>query len=117
MIYLVRLVVRLVVLALCIVCSLLFGHESLSRRAGSADIGRRPPAFTEVYHYTDGLEVEVTEVWIGRRLEVPVVELTVEPSQSLGPHRRSVAERGATLRRAPAARRPISDSTRTRRPR
>ena len=76
-IYLVRLVVRLVVLALCIVCSLLFGHESLSRRAGSADIGRRPPAFTEVYHYTDGLEVEVTEVWIGRRLEVPVVELTV----------------------------------------
>ena len=71
-------VVRLLVLALCIVSSLLFGHQSLWQRAGSADVGRRPPAFTETYHYTDGLEVEVTDVWIGRRLEVPVVELTVE---------------------------------------
>jgi hypothetical protein len=43
----------------------------------SADVGRRPPSFTEVYPYTDGLEVQVSEVWIGRRLGIPVVELTV----------------------------------------
>src|SRR5687768_1860410 len=73
----VRPMVRLLVLLICIVCSLLFGHEPLSQRTGSADVGRRPPAFAEVYHYTDGLEVRLTEVWIGRRLEVPVVALTV----------------------------------------
>ena len=73
----VRLVVRLLVLAMCIVCSLLFGHEPLSQRAGHGDVGRQPPAFTETYPYADGLEVKVTDVWIGRRLGVPVVELTV----------------------------------------
>jgi hypothetical protein len=73
-----RLVVRLLVLAMCIVCSLLFEHEPLSLRAGPADVGRRPPAFAEAYLYADGLEVKVTDVWIGRRLGVPVVELTVD---------------------------------------
>ncbi len=43
----------------------------------SSDVGRRPPGFTEVYPYTDGIEVQVTDVWTGRRLGVPVVELTV----------------------------------------
>jgi hypothetical protein len=43
----------------------------------SADVGRRPPGFTEVYPYVDGIEVRVTEVWAGRRLGVSVVELTV----------------------------------------
>jgi hypothetical protein len=75
-----RRLVRLLVLAICIICSLLFAYEPLSQRAGSADVGRRPPAFAEAYPYADGLEVEVTEVWIGRRLGVPVVELTVEVS-------------------------------------
>ena len=73
-----RMVVLLLVLAMCTVCSLLFGHEPLSQRAGSADVGRRPPAFAEAYPYADGLEVKVTDVWIGRRLGVPVVELTVD---------------------------------------
>jgi hypothetical protein len=73
----VRVVVWLLVLPMCIVCSMLFEHEPLSQRAGTADVGRRPPAFAEDYPYADGLEVKVTDVWIGRRLGVPVVELTV----------------------------------------
>ena len=73
----VRRVVRLLVLAICIICSLLFGHEPPSQRPGSADVGRRPPAFTETYPYADGLEVNVTDIWTGRKLGVPVVELTV----------------------------------------
>ena len=73
-----RVVVRLLVLAMCIVCSLLFEREPLSQRAETADVGRRPPAFAEPYLYADGLEVNVTDVWIGRRLGVPVVELTVD---------------------------------------
>jgi hypothetical protein len=44
---------------------------------GSSDVARRPPDFTEVYPYTDGIEVQVTDVWTGRRLGVPVVELAV----------------------------------------
>jgi hypothetical protein len=51
--------------------------ESLAPPANSSDVGRRPPGFTEVYPYTDGIEVQVTDVWTGRRLGVPVVELTV----------------------------------------
>lgn len=43
----------------------------------SADIGRRPPGLTEVCPYADGIEVQVSDVWTGRRLGVPVVELTV----------------------------------------
>ena len=45
--------------------------------AKSSEVGRRPPGFTEVYPYTDGIEVQVTDVWTGRRFGVPVVELTV----------------------------------------
>ena len=40
-----RVVVRLLVLAMCIVCSLLFESEPLSQRAETADVGRRPPGF------------------------------------------------------------------------
>src|SRR3954454_11126424 len=45
--------------------------------AESSEVGRRPPGFTEVYPYTDGIEVQVTDVWTGRRFGIPVVELTV----------------------------------------
>lgn len=55
----------------------LHGCESLVTPANSSDVGRRPPGLTEVYTYTDGIEVQVTDVWTGRRLGVPVVELTV----------------------------------------
>jgi hypothetical protein len=51
--------------------------ESLAPPGNSTDVGRRPPGFTEVYPYTDGIEVQVSDVWAGRRLGVPVVELTV----------------------------------------
>ena len=51
--------------------------DALAPPPSSAGVGRRPPSFTEVYPYTDGLEVQVSEVWVGRRLGVPVVELTV----------------------------------------
>lgn len=50
--------------------------ESLAP-ADSLEVGRRPPGFSEVYPYTDGLEVRVSEVWTGRRLGIEVVELTV----------------------------------------
>ena len=50
----------------------------VTRAAGDVvDVGRRPPGFTEVYPYTDGIEVQVSDVWTGRRLGVPVAELTV----------------------------------------
>jgi len=68
-------------LLLVVVLLLLIGPlracESLVPPANSSDVGRRPPGFTEVYPYTDGIEVQVSEVWTGRRLGVPVVELTV----------------------------------------
>ena len=51
--------------------------ESLAPPANSPDVGRRPPGLTEVYPYTDGIEVQVSDVWSGRRLGVPVIELTV----------------------------------------
>jgi hypothetical protein len=51
--------------------------ESLAPPGNSTDVGRRPPGFTEVYPYTDGIEVRVSDVWAWRRLGVPVVELTV----------------------------------------
>jgi hypothetical protein len=57
--------------------------ESAAPPAKSIDVGRRPPAFTEgVYPYTDGIEVHVSDVWTGRRLGVPVVELTVTISNN-----------------------------------
>jgi hypothetical protein len=53
------------------------GCGSVLPVASSADVGRRPPGFTEVYPYVDGIEVQVTEVWIGRRVGASVVELAV----------------------------------------
>lgn len=53
------------------------GCGSVLPSAGLADVGRRPPGFSEVYPYADGIEVQVTEVWTGRRLGVAVVDLTV----------------------------------------
>jgi hypothetical protein len=41
------------------------------------DVERRPPGLTEVYSYTDGIEVQVSDLWTGRLLGVPVVELAV----------------------------------------
>jgi hypothetical protein len=72
---------------LLVVLMLLFtnplrGCESLVPPPTSADVGRRPPGFTEVYPYTDGVEVHVDDVWTGRRLGVPVVELTVTISNN-----------------------------------
>jgi hypothetical protein len=73
-----RPVIRLlIVVVLLLVTGPLHACESFVPRAKSADVGRRPPGFTEVYPYTDGIEVEVREVWTGRRLGVAVVELTV----------------------------------------
>ena len=51
--------------------------QSLPSSESPADVGRRPPALTEVYPYSDGVEVQVTEVWKGQRFGIPVVELTV----------------------------------------
>ena len=67
----------LILLVLLLVTGPLHACESLVPRVSSSDVGRRPPGFAEVYPYTDGIEVEVSEVWTGRRLGVPVVELTV----------------------------------------
>jgi hypothetical protein len=68
---------RLLLIVLCHVCTLLVQHEALLDQWTSADVARRPPAFTETYSYLDGLEVEVTETWVGHRLALPVAELTV----------------------------------------
>lgn len=54
--------------------------DALARPATSFEVGRRPPSFTETYSYTDGLEVQVSDVWLGRRLGVPVAELTISIS-------------------------------------
>jgi hypothetical protein len=59
------------------VCTLLVQHEALLHQSTSAEVARRPPAFAETYSYLDGLEVEVTETWVGHRLALPVAELTV----------------------------------------
>lgn len=67
----------LMVVVVLLLTAPLHVHEMLARPAKPADVGRRPPAFTEVYSYSDGIEVQVTEVWTGHRLGVPVVELTV----------------------------------------
>jgi hypothetical protein len=67
----------LVVVVLLLVVAPLIGCQSVQPRGESADVGRRPPDFTEVYPYTDGIEVQVTDVWKTRRLGIPVVELTV----------------------------------------
>ncbi|HEY5848572.1 MAG TPA: hypothetical protein VIT42_17450 [Microlunatus sp.] len=67
----------LIVVVMLLLTGPLHACESLAPRADSSDVGRRPPGFAEVYPYTDGIEVQVTEVWTGRRLGVPVVELTV----------------------------------------
>ena len=67
----------LLVVVLLLLTGPLHACESLAPQAKSADVGRRPPGFTEVYPYTDGIEVQVSDVWTGRRLGLPVVELTV----------------------------------------
>ena len=67
----------LVVVLLLLLTGPLHACESLAPPASSSDVGRRPPGFTEIHPYTDGIEVEVIDVWTGRRLGVPVVELTV----------------------------------------
>ena len=67
----------LVVVVMLLLTGPLHACESLVPPAKSSDVGRRPPGFAEVYPYTDGIEVQVSEVWTGRRLGVPVVELTV----------------------------------------
>ena len=67
----------LILLVLLLLTGPLHACESFAPRANSSDVGRRPPGFAEMYPYTDGMEVEVIEVWTGRRLGVAVVELTV----------------------------------------
>lgn len=62
---------------LLLVVAALPACQSVLPSRSSPDVERRPPAFTEVYPYTDGVEVQVTEIWTGPRLGVPVVELTV----------------------------------------
>ena len=68
-------------LLLAVVLLLLTGPlhacDSRAPEATTADVGRRPPGFTEVYPYSDGIEVQVSDIWTGRRLGVPVAELTV----------------------------------------
>ena len=74
----IRPVLRLViVVVLLLLTGPLHAWESVVSPASSSDVGRRPPGFAEVYPYTDGIEVQVSEVWTGRRLGVAVVELTV----------------------------------------
>ena len=71
-----RLALRLLVpMLVWLVCGLTVADPRL---AGSADTGRRPPTLEQAYVYTDGLEVRITNVRAGRRLGLPVVELTVE---------------------------------------
>ena len=73
-----RLALRLLlVLVLLLLTGPIHACESLVPPTSSPDVGRRPPGFDEVYLYTDGIEVQVSDVWTGRRLGVPVVELTV----------------------------------------
>ena len=68
---------RLLLVAVCYLCTLLVQHEALRHRSTSAEVARRPPAFAETYSYLDGLRIEVTETWVGHRLAFPVAELTV----------------------------------------
>jgi hypothetical protein len=68
---------RWLLVAVCYVCTLLVQHEALLHRSTSAEVARRPPAFAETYSYLDGLEVEVTETWVGHQLTLPMAELTV----------------------------------------
>jgi hypothetical protein len=77
MIHPVPFALRLLLVAVCLVCTLLVAHETLPRQSTSAEVARRPPAFAETYSYVDGLEVEVTDTWIGRQMASPVAELTV----------------------------------------
>jgi hypothetical protein len=68
---------RLLLVALVHLCTLLVQHEALLHQSTSVEVARRPPAFAETYSYLDGLEVDVTETWVGQRLALPVAELTV----------------------------------------
>ncbi len=77
MIYPVPLALRLLVVAVCQVCTLLVQSGVFLHHSTSVEVDRRPPAFAETYAYLDGLEVEVTETWVGHRLALPVAELTV----------------------------------------
>ncbi len=69
---------RLLAVVICHLCTLLIDHDPLLDRSHSTQvIGRQPPAFAQSYAYADGLEVKITESWVGRRLFVPVAEFTV----------------------------------------
>ena|SRR5215216_5577348 len=68
---------RLLLIAVCQVCMLLVQPGVLLHQSTSVEVDRRPPAFAETYSYLDGLEIEVTETWVGHRLALPVAELTV----------------------------------------
>ncbi len=72
-------VLRFVIMVVLLLATChLYGCESLGAPpARSTDVGRRPPGFTESYLYTDGVEIQVVDVWAGRRLGLPVVELSV----------------------------------------
>ena len=72
-----RMRLLVVVMTMLLLTGPLRACELLAPPGSSSDVGRRPPGFTEVYPYTDGIEVQVSDVWAGRRLGVPVVELTV----------------------------------------
>ena len=67
----VRPVFRLLLLVVLLLPGPLHACESLAP-ADSSEVGRRPPGFSEVYPYADGIEVKVSEVWTGRRLGVAV---------------------------------------------
>jgi hypothetical protein len=68
----------LLVVAMLLLASSLRGCQPLMPSTTStSDIGRRPPGFTEAYPYSDGIDVQISDVWIGRRLGVPVIEFTV----------------------------------------
>ena len=74
---LIRSGIRVLVLLICVLVGLFCGPVPQLERARSGDMERRPPAFSEPYSYTDGIEARIVDVWIGRRLGMTVIELTV----------------------------------------
>lgn len=54
-----------------------FGLGYLLDWESFGDVERRPPGFSETYTYTDGLEAQIVDIWVGRQLGVPVVEFSV----------------------------------------
>lgn len=62
---------------LLLLIALALGGQPMARSAGSSEVGRMPPDFGQPYTYADGVETQISEVWTGWRLGVPVVEFTV----------------------------------------